>query len=234
MWEYKIFSAVSVFFFLFYILFIVVMSRDRKLQDTLPYDTWLNVLTFLSPLILLTFEKVRYGLRSLAGRLTLSSPPKTCKEAQSLLENRTVWLSHLKNPEVDRFPRFPSFRPIHSLTVTELRKLVLEADRAFRIWTCHNAVRQTSERQVPLAQIKSIPSFVQPVPGEAYVIAYSIEVGLMCIDVEAGTCIWEGQPASLHLERRSSTDIYVASQMLSTGCLLICICMSDDLQRLCE
>lgn len=135
---------------------------------------------------------------------------------------------------VDRSPRLPSFRSIHSLTAAELRKIVLEADRAFRIWTCQNVVRHSSERLVPIARLTSIPCFVRPVPGEAYVIAYSTEVGLMCIDAEAGTCIWEGQTASLHLQRRSSTDLYVSSQMHLPGCLLVCICMSTDLQCLCE
>lgn len=39
------------------------MLRERKLLETLPYDTWVNLLSFLSPMNLITFEKVRYGLR---------------------------------------------------------------------------------------------------------------------------------------------------------------------------
>lgn len=33
------------------------MLRERKLLETLPYDTWVNLLSFLSPMNLITFEK---------------------------------------------------------------------------------------------------------------------------------------------------------------------------------
>lgn len=42
------------------------LCRVKKLLETLPYDTWVNLLSFLSPMNLITFEKVRYGLRSSA------------------------------------------------------------------------------------------------------------------------------------------------------------------------
>lgn len=203
-------------------------------MQVFPYDVWVTIACLLSPLDISAFERVSYLFKTYyfsPDRAFLSS--QTCRDAWLLFQSRLIWLSVLNNFSIDCAPAFHFSRPASTLSLSELRVIAMRAQQAAITWTYADVIRHSHEVMVPIPQISIRPTFVKYVSGTTYAVAYSFEVGLMCIDMESGSCVWAGRHELFDLHR-TSTEVYVATQMQSNGKLLICCCASNVSYQICE
>ncbi|KAH8109664.1 hypothetical protein DFH11DRAFT_1730928 [Phellopilus nigrolimitatus] len=135
----------------------------------------------------------------------------TCKFFRYIIYDKAFWLLRLRALEQDEAPNLPRHIPISTLTVPELRTLVIRAHRRHLNCTGPAPLRPTREITGPICPPDSglRENCPELLPGGALLlIRWMPRLGprfqpsfLQCFNVPGGKCIWTHQSDGLEVRR---------------------------------
>ncbi|KAH8109074.1 hypothetical protein DFH11DRAFT_1515984 [Phellopilus nigrolimitatus] len=122
---------------------------------------------------------------------------QTCRFIHNIISVRVFWLYRLHALEQDNAPNLPPHISISTLTLPQLRTLVIRAHRRHRNCMRPGTLRPTREIQVKIKcpNLDNISSNWALLPGGELFLVSTTEGYIQCFNVrEKKKCIWTHQP----------------------------------------
>ncbi|KAH8109077.1 hypothetical protein DFH11DRAFT_970814 [Phellopilus nigrolimitatus] len=120
----------------------------------------------------------------------------TCRFIHNIISVRVFWLYRLHALEQDNAPNLPPHISISTLTLPQLRTLVIRAHRRHRNCMRPGTLRPTREIRVNIKcpYLHDISSNQALLPGGELFLVWTAEGYIQCFNVRKRKCIWTYQP----------------------------------------
>ncbi|KAH8108410.1 hypothetical protein DFH11DRAFT_1113325 [Phellopilus nigrolimitatus] len=147
------------------------------------------------------------------GLLEVLHLERTCKYFRFILYDRVFWLHRLHALEQHEAPDLPRHTRISTLSVLELRRLVVRAHRRHLKYTGKAPFKLTRKTTVPLATSMLSSYNCKLLPGGTLLLSLTlIERKLQCFSVPGGKCIYTHKPKIIkQSDNRTQPEEYAYS-----------------------